>query len=254
MKNNYTVYMHISPSNKRYIGITGVRVERRWQKNGDGYKSQQYFYRAINKYGWDNFQHIIIARGLDKETAEWLEIELIREWNTTNKEYGYNVLLGGNATNGLYGELNGMYGKKHTKETREKISESRKDKYYGEENPFYGKHHTEESKKIMSKKAMGRVSPMKGRTGELASCYGRQYSKEEKETILLSQPTRREVYCIELDIVFPSLSNAEKYMKENFNIVFSRRTLADNLKKKEIVCYKEIEINGIITKLHWKYI
>ena len=27
---NYTVYMHISPSGKKYIGITGQSVERRW--------------------------------------------------------------------------------------------------------------------------------------------------------------------------------------------------------------------------------
>lgn len=254
MKNSYTVYMHVSPSNKRYIGITRMKVERRWQKNGDGYKSQQYFYRAINKYGWNNFQHIIIAKGLNKETAEWLEIELIKKWNTTNKECGYNVLLGGNATNGLSGELNGMYGKKHTKETKDKIRKSRTGKYYGEENPFYGRKHTEEAKRKMSEKTKGRTSPMKGRTGELASCYGRQHSEEEKENILLSQPTRKEVYCIELDITFPSLSNAEKYMKEVFNIVFSRRTLSDKFKKEEIVCYKKVPINDIITELHWKYI
>ena len=27
MKNNYTVYMHISPSNKRYVGITSTMIE-----------------------------------------------------------------------------------------------------------------------------------------------------------------------------------------------------------------------------------
>ena len=27
---NYTVYMHVSPSGKRYIGITGQSIERRW--------------------------------------------------------------------------------------------------------------------------------------------------------------------------------------------------------------------------------
>ena len=46
----YIVYKHTSPSNKIYIGITCQDVERRW-RNGDGYKSQKYFYRAIKKYG-----------------------------------------------------------------------------------------------------------------------------------------------------------------------------------------------------------
>lgn len=94
----YTVYMHISPSDKRYIGITKQEIKRRW-KNGFGYKRQEYFYNAIEKYGWDNFQHIIIAKGLDEETAKWLEIELIREWDTTNKNKGYNNSLGGESYN-----------------------------------------------------------------------------------------------------------------------------------------------------------
>ena len=65
----YIVYMHISPSKKKYIGITSLPTEKRW-KNGNGYKKQPYFHRAINKYGWDNFQHIIIARGLSEEDAK----------------------------------------------------------------------------------------------------------------------------------------------------------------------------------------
>ena len=32
----YIVYMHTTPSGKRYIGITAQTVERRWQ-NGFGY-------------------------------------------------------------------------------------------------------------------------------------------------------------------------------------------------------------------------
>ena len=253
MENNYTVYMHISPSDKRYIGITKVRVEERWRKNGEGYKTQV-FYRAIEKYGWDNFQHIIIAKGLAKEEAEWLEIELIKEWDTTNREKGYNIVEGGNASDGLCGELNPNYGKTPSEETRRKLSESRKGKYLGKENHFYGKRHTEEARRKISEKAMGRISPMKGRTGELASCYGREHSEEEKEKILLSQPTRIEVYCIELDMSFPSLSQAERYMKETFGITFSRRTLKDNLKKVEIFCYKKVLINNVLTELHWKYI
>lgn len=92
---SYMVYMHVSPSGKRYIGITSNSSMCRWGKTGNGYKTQQYFYRAIEKYGWDNFEHIIIAKGLDKETAKWLEIELIREWDTTDKNKGYNLSPGG---------------------------------------------------------------------------------------------------------------------------------------------------------------
>jgi hypothetical protein len=43
-------------------------------------------------------------------------------------------------------------GKKLSKETKEKISESRKNKCLGELNPMYGKHHSEDTKRIISEK------------------------------------------------------------------------------------------------------
>ena len=47
---NFCVYMHISPNNKRYIGLTSRKPEHRWN-NGKGYKGNSYFTNAINKYG-----------------------------------------------------------------------------------------------------------------------------------------------------------------------------------------------------------
>ncbi len=40
-----------------------------------------------------------------------------------------------------------MYGKKHSEETKRKISEIKKETSSGENNPFYGKKHTEETKR-----------------------------------------------------------------------------------------------------------
>ena len=62
MKDNYKVYVHISPNGKRYYSITCQEVEKRW-KNGKGYYKNEYFTKEINKYGWDNIEHIVIARG-----------------------------------------------------------------------------------------------------------------------------------------------------------------------------------------------
>lgn len=53
---SYTVYMHITPSGKMYIGITGRNPLKRWGSNGSGYKGQA-FSNAIKKYGWDNMEH-----------------------------------------------------------------------------------------------------------------------------------------------------------------------------------------------------
>ena len=35
---------------------------RRKGKDGNGYKKQSYFYRAIQKYGWDSFTHEILLK------------------------------------------------------------------------------------------------------------------------------------------------------------------------------------------------
>ena len=121
----YTVYVHICPNGKRYYGSTKQDVKKRWRLNGDGYKNQPYFWEAIEKYGWSNIQHIIVAKELSKEEAKWLEIELIKEFDTTNLEKGYNIVLG-DATS---------KDKVLPEEIRKKISKAKIGKYVGKNNP-----------------------------------------------------------------------------------------------------------------------
>lgn len=92
--NNYIVYRHISPSGKSYVGITGQAPEQRWQ-GGLGYRHNEYFFRAILKYGWENFTHEILHTGLDSETACEIESEIIRAEMYNDKRYGYNITNGG---------------------------------------------------------------------------------------------------------------------------------------------------------------
>lgn len=122
-QDGYTVYMHKNKiNNKVYIGITSQIPEQRW-RNGKNYYANEHFNRAIHKYGWKEFEHIILYSDLSKTDAESLEIELINKYDSTNKEKGYNIELGGNSTG------------KHSEETIRKISESQ----LGEKNHMYGK-------------------------------------------------------------------------------------------------------------------
>jgi len=101
----YYVYCHINKYNdKKYIGITCQKPEHRWGKNGNGYKGQSYFWNAIQKYGWDNFEHEIIFKNLTKNNACNKEIELISKYNTANRNFGYNRSSGGES--GTAGILN----------------------------------------------------------------------------------------------------------------------------------------------------
>lgn len=117
---NYTVYMHVSPSRKRYIGITCQEPKKRWL-SGHGYAHNDYFTKAINKYGWNNFEHIIVARGLSEDEAKWLEVQMIALYDSTNRSKGYNITIGGDTGHHLMGENNPFYGKHHSEETKDKL-------------------------------------------------------------------------------------------------------------------------------------
>lgn len=106
---SYIVYMHENKVNgKKYIGMTSRPLKQR-SNGGEGYKGCTKFYNAIQKYGWDNFRHIILYKNLTKEEAEFREQQLIKSHNTQTK--GYNIANGG-CVNAI------------TEETKEKISKS----------------------------------------------------------------------------------------------------------------------------------
>lgn len=91
---DFSVYVHIFPNGKKYVGITHNKVETRW-RNGKGYCNQLYINRAIQKYKWHNIEHNVLYTDLTKEEAENMEIRLIKEWKTNISKYGYNIELGG---------------------------------------------------------------------------------------------------------------------------------------------------------------
>lgn len=182
--NNYTVYIHISPSDKRYIGITSRKPEYRWS-NGKGYKNNKYFTNAINKHGWNNFQHIIIARGLSEEEAKWLEIQLIREWDSTNLNKGYNITLGGESGNGYM----------PSEERKRELSEL----FKGENNPNYGKHLSEETRKKLSEAHKGKIISEKTRKKMSESRKGKNH------------PQAKTAICITTGKIFHTTKEGAKY-------------------------------------------
>lgn len=213
--------MHISPSDKKYIGITSQKPESRW-RNGKGYKGNQYFINAINKYGWENFQHIIIAKGLTEEEACWLEIELIREWNTTNKDKGYNVLLGGESN-------------KHTEETKRKISTANKGHKVSSETRQRlrefrkGKKQSEETKKKIGKASKGRKTSKETKIKISMANKGRHHTKESKQKMSenhanvngKNNPKAHSVICLTTRKIFLTINEGAKEYGCNYsNIIY----------------------------------
>lgn len=123
-KNNWKVYVHINKINgKKYIGVTSKdKVEHRW-RSGQGYRENPHFYAAIEKYGWDSFEHVVLFEGLSESHAKQMERHLIASWRTQDRLYGYNMTSGGDGTPGYY----------PSESTRKKLSEARRKENLSEE-------------------------------------------------------------------------------------------------------------------------
>lgn len=194
MEHDYCVYMHTFPNKKRYIGITCCKPNRRWQ-NGYGYVSQPVIHNAIVKYGWDNIKHEIVANGLTLDEANQKEQELIKLYQTTNHDYGYNVELGGKACGHLTdehkkkisiansGASNGQYGRRYTEEERRQMSIN---------SVWRGKKHSLESRKKMSEYAKAHPE-IKSHPGCAHPMYGKRHSDESK--IKMSESAKKRGYC-----------------------------------------------------------
>lgn len=177
MERRYTVYMHVSPKNKVYIGITCRKPEKRWAK-GAGYSQNAHFFNAIMKYGWDNFQHIILGENLNKSDACFLEQHYIKMFKATDARYGYNQ-----STGGEWGGIGVVF----TEERRKKIGESHK-----------GMKHTEKAKQMMSEGHKGRPSWNKGR----------RWNEAERETMRKAQKRAKAVICVETKEIYSSIREA----------------------------------------------
>lgn len=163
--------------------------EKRWGANGCNYKSSPHFYSAIQKYGWDNFEHNILFTNLTKEEACLKEQELIKQFNSIDRNFGYNSTSGGEAcvmneetkqkiSQALMGNKNG-FGYPCSEEKKKKIGEAQK-----------GRKLTEERKKRMSEAAKKRHVPC---------------SEEKRQKLSQNYPNKKKVYCKELNKIFDSV-------------------------------------------------
>ena len=203
------VYAHITPSAKMYIGVTSQTLSNRFGKDGYGYRNCTLFWRAIQKYGWDNIKHITIFDDLPYEVALLVEQALIQKYSTNDPKFGYNLTAGGEGILGYKYTpeqlVNHRYwlGKHHTDETKRKLSEintGRKlnltdeqlkvlsERRKGKPSPFKGKHHTEEALRKMSEASKGRKAHCMPHTEETkrkmsASQKGRIVSQETREKL-----------------------------------------------------------------------
>lgn len=141
---------------KVYIGQTTSSFLRRYDTGGSGiervyrhYKSckknnrsfNRHLFFAIEKYG---FEYFSVDEALDvafsREELDQKEKYWINRFNSTDGRFGYNIEFGGNAQ------------KLVPEATREKQSNSQKNRFASDENKQYmfERHHSEETKRKIS--------------------------------------------------------------------------------------------------------
>lgn len=202
----YQIYIHTAPNGKRYVGQTCQRLERRW-RNGHGYCRNPHFARAIEKYGWSNFEHEVVQLCETLEEANAVEKALIKEYRTNEVEYGYNISGGADgrekvaeSTRQLMsklrkgkfaGDKNPNFGRKHTAEERRKISDANRGLFLGEKSPLYGKHPSTETREKMRK----------------AHKESEAFQEHMKK---LNGSKAKRVLCVETGVVYPSARQAAR--------------------------------------------
>lgn len=128
---------------KVYIG-SAVNFKKRWDhhkfrlKKGNHHSS--HLQRSWEKYGGNVFIFEIIETVEDKENLLQREQYYLDKYESYNHTKGYNICPKAGTTLGVV----------CSDETKRKISEVKKGKLKGEDNPFYGKKHTTEVKEKMS--------------------------------------------------------------------------------------------------------
>ena len=119
MENNYSVYQHVTPDGLYYFGAT-QNVKKRWEGNGCHYKTtalQPY----IEKFGWDNIQHIVLFKDQTKENALWIENFLIE----TAREDGVCI---NKQRSGLVSKEEG-YSQEYYEQNKQQVQERQKQYY-----------------------------------------------------------------------------------------------------------------------------
>ena len=155
MENHYNcIYMYANKINgKRYVGQT-IDFNKRHKKHiSSSYnKKREYdynypFHRAIRKYGIKNFEIKILADNIQtQDKINEYEIFFIKRYNTLCKNgKGYNVANGGSNGNPYAGKT-----EDEMEKFRRNQSKTMKGKFCGENHPMYGKYHSDETKQKIS--------------------------------------------------------------------------------------------------------
>lgn len=177
---SFYVYVHTNKVNgKRYVGLTTTKPEYRWRKNGTGYVKQPRFYRSIQKYGWDNFDHQVFEVNT-KDEMYYLEQYLITFYDTMNS--GYNLSRGGESGNN---QMKNSYSDEYIKSCKRKYNMTHKDqaKEYREEHKEHLKKKKQEYYQAHKDQIKARVNKYRNEHKEQVAESKKKWANEHKDEL-----------------------------------------------------------------------
>lgn len=164
---------------KRYIGQS-IDVYRRWiQHNSElkrGKHSNEYLQFSWNKYGEDAFEFHILEECSEEKLNE-RELFYIQKFDTSNRDYGYNLGYVGDGVCVLSEEARQKMSQAQLIRWTEELRVERSQKYSGENNPFYGKHHSKETGRKIAEANKKRVWSDESRAKEAQGLAERNKAK-----------------------------------------------------------------------------
>lgn len=210
LSQTWKVYIHIVPKeisnnnvDKYYVGITSLEdVNLRW-RSGHGYKKNVHFWRAIEKYGWNNLQHDVVAENLTFKEASNFEKTLIEKLKSNDYHHGYNVSPGGES-----GAAGVQSSEKQKEVTSKRLKEAWKDHEYRERMIKMSRQiHTQEWRKNHSKKLKALWSDdeyRRNHSGVNHPCYGQKRDPRYGS----DNPNAKQIVCLNSLKVYGSIKDA----------------------------------------------
>lgn len=193
----YRIYNIVS--NKSYIGKC-TRGKDRIKSHFNVYKNPNYeyrarlLYRAMNKHGIHEFDFEILCEVETLEQLDLKEIECIKNYETTNPHYGYNITKGGTGGD-TYSNL--------TQEEKlirgKRLSLAIKNSY------------TDERKKESSIR-LKKTRADKNKSLKNAQVCSLRMKTLNKTDPRFMGPNKKEVYCVQTGEIYTSIKALAKFL------------------------------------------